>query len=96
MAFFFSNVLYDGVMVVGWRDGQTKAGKPFTSLTVADASGNSNQLSTSEPETMNVIHGLSQGDVINLRIVVAGGPQKQYAMIARGSESIQLVNQKGY
>ena len=94
MAFFFGNLLYDGVMVVGWRDGQTKAGKPFTSLTVADVSGNSNTLSSSEPETMDVIHTLGQGDVVNLRIVAAGGPQKQYAMIARGSDAIQIVTRR--
>ena len=83
MAFFLSGVRYDGVMVVGTRNGTTKQGKPFMSLTVADSDGNANTFSTTDEKTMQVLKALQQGDVVDLRLVVAGGPQKQYAMISR-------------
>ena len=88
MAFFLSGVRYDGVMVVGTREGRTKAGKPFMSLTVADTDGNANTFSTTDESTMQSLRALQQGDLVDLRLVVAGGPQKQYAMIARESGSV--------
>ena len=88
MAFFLSGVRYDGVMVVGVREGRTKAGKPFLALTVADKDGNANSFSTTDPDTMHKLRALQQGDCIDLRLVVAGGPQKQYAMISREPNSV--------
>lgn len=96
MAFFFSGLEYSDVLVAGVRDGQSKAGKPFVTLTVVDADGNTNTLSTSEPDTMAYCRNLHQGDKVDLRIVCAGGPQKQYAMIARGAGSVKLRDAGGY
>ena len=88
MAFFLSGVRYEGVMVVGTREGVTKAGKPFMALTVADKDGNANTFSTTDVECMAKLGALKQGDAIDLKLVVAGGPQKQYAMISRESDSV--------
>ena len=96
MAFFFGGLDYRDVMVVGVRDGVSNKGKPFATLTVADKDGNSNSLSTSEPVTIDILHGLKQGDVVDLKIVCAGGPQKQYAMIARGNDSVIVKSNGAY
>ena len=97
MAFFFGGLEYNDVLVAGVRDGVSKQGKPFTTITVVDREGNTNSLSTSEPDTINQLHMLQQGDRVDLKIVCAGGPQKQYAMIARGSDSVMPhTDSKGY
>lgn len=88
MAFFLSGVRYEGVMVVGTRKGATKAGKPFVALTVADSDGNANTFSTTDPDCMQKLEALQQGDSVDLKLVVAGGPQKQYAMISREPDSV--------
>ena len=88
MSFFFSNLQLNDVMVLGWREQVSKANKPFIILSVADSEGNANDVSTSEPETMASIRSLKQGDRVDLRLVCAGGPKKQYAMLARGSGSV--------
>ena len=96
MAFFLSGLKYEGVMVAGWRDGISKANKPYVTVTVTDTEGNVNTLSTSEPATIDVIHTLKQGDVIDMDVVAAGGPKKQYAMIARGANSVRPHGVQGY
>lgn len=88
MSFFFSNLQLNDVMVLGWREQVSKANKPFIILSVADSEGNANDVSTSEPETMASIRSLKQGDKVDLRLVCAGGPKKQYAMLARGSGAV--------
>lgn len=89
MSFFFGNLKLENVMVAGVRSDVTKAGKPFSTLTVVDDEGNVNQLSTTEPQTMQELKALQTGDRVNLRIVCAGGPKKQYAMLARGAGSVE-------
>lgn len=88
MAFFVSNALIEHQMVVGIREGVSKANKPYVSLSVSDDEGNVNSFSTSEPDAMAACRALQRGDYVDLRIVCAGGPQRQYAMIARNPAAI--------
>lgn len=88
MAFFFGGLVYPDVMVCGVRDGVSKKGVNYCTLTVVDKDGNTNDLSTSDPEQIQACHALMQGDRVDLRVVCAGGPKRQYAMIARGADSI--------
>lgn len=96
MAFFLSGLNYEGVMVAGWRDGVSKANKPFTTLTVTDNEGNVNTFSTSDPVTIEKVHALKVGYLVDLTIVCAGGPKKQYAMLAKGANSVRMHDQTGY
>lgn len=96
MAFFLSGLKYDDVMVCGVREGVSQKGVKFVTLTVVDIDGNTNNLSSSDPENMEYILKLKQGDKVDLRVVCAGGPQRQYAMIARGSGSVKLRDVTGY
>lgn len=89
MAFFFGNLRLENVLVAGVRqETSKKTGKQFVVINVCDSEGNSNQLSTSEPEQMREALALHQGDRVDLRIVCAGGPNRQYAMISRKPGSI--------
>ena len=90
MAFFFGGVQLYHQMFVGLREGVSKNGKPYVSITVTDDDGNVNQLSTSEPEHMQACRKLKQGQYVDLTIVCAGGPQRQYAMIAKAPLSVRL------
>lgn len=100
MSFFFGNLKLENVLVAGVRDGVSKQNKPFTTVTVVDADGNTNTLSTSEPDSMACLKSLAIGDRVDLRIVCAGGPKKQYAMIARGANAVmpavQVSDSVGY
>lgn len=88
MAFFLSGVSYNDVMVTGWREGTSKQGNKYVSLSVCDKDGNSNNVSSSDDDTIRFIRGLKQGDRVNLKLVVAGGPKRQYVMIAHGIDGI--------
>lgn len=90
MSFFLQGVEMNGVMVVGIRDGESNAGKRFCSLTVADDAGNVNTFSTSDPVHINELHALQRGDMVDLTLVAAAGPQKQYAMIANEPGSVRV------
>lgn len=90
MAFFLQGVEMNGVMVVGTRDGVSKANKPFASLTVADDAGNVNTFSTSDPMHINELHALQRGDMVDLTLVAAAGPEKQYCMIANEPGSVRV------
>lgn len=97
MAFFLSGVSYDDVMVTGWREGTSKAGKQYVSLSVCDKDGNTNSVSSSDEDTIRFIRGLKQGDRVNLKLVVAGGPKTQYVMISHGIDAIYKCDDvKGY
>ena len=90
MAFFFGGAQLYHQMFVGLREGVSKNGKPYVSITVTDDDGNVNQLSTSEPEHMQACRQLRQGQYVDLTIVCAGGPQRQYAMIAKAPLSVRV------
>ena len=92
MAFFISGALVQNQMVLGVQERTTKANKPFVMLSVADMDGNANSFSCSEPETMAVIRSLRQGQHVDLRLVIAGGPNKQYAMVARGADAVTVLD----
>lgn len=96
MAFFLSGLEYRDVIVCGVREGTSKKGTRYVNLTVADAEGNTNNLSSSDPDNMDTILNLKQGERVDLRIVCAGGPQRQYAMIARGADSVRTRDVVGY
>lgn len=83
MAFFLSPVKYEHVLFAAAREGTSKAGRQFMTVTVVDDGGNTNQISTSEPDTMQAIRGCKAGDYLDLMLTVAGGPNKQYCMIAK-------------
>ena len=85
MAFFINGALLENQMVLGVQERTTKANKPFVMLSVADSEGNANQFSCSDPDTMAIIRTLNQGDHVDLRLTIAGGPNKQYAMVSRGA-----------
>lgn len=89
MAFFISGLQYEQCLVAGWRKGNSKQGKPYVTLTVVDPDGNTNTLSTSEPTTMAMVEGLVQGEIVDLTITVAGGPNKQYAMISKVPDAVR-------
>lgn len=91
MSFFFSGVKLDDVMYLGCREGQAKNGNPFVTLSVADSEGHVNDISTSDADSMRYVRSLSQGERVNLRLVVAGGPKRQYAMLERGPNAVQLA-----
>ena len=93
MAYFISGALLQNQMVLGVQARMTKANKPFLMLSVADSEGNANQFSCSDPDAMAIIRTLRQGDHVDLRLVIAGGPNKQYAMVQRGGDSV-LVAQR--
>lgn len=92
MAFFISGAQLYHQMFVGRREGQSKAGKPFVTITVSDEEGNVNQFSTSEPNNMQACRNLAVGDYVDLTLVCAGGPQRQYAMIANAPLSVRVSN----
>lgn len=89
MAFFISGLQYEHCMVAGWREGYSKQNKPYVTLTVVDPDGNTNTLSTSEPQTMADVKTLVQGQIVDLTITVAGGPKKQYAMISKVPNAVR-------
>lgn len=90
MAFFIDGARLENQLVCGVAERMTKANKPFVMLTVCDDEGNSNQFSTSDPQTMAEVRNLRQGQHVNLVLVIAGGPNKQYAMISRRPNSVVL------
>jgi hypothetical protein len=90
MAFFISGARLDHQMFVGRREGVSKNQKPFVTITVSDAEGNVNQFSTSDVSNMNLCRGLVVGDYVDLTLVIAGGPQRQYAMIANAPNSVRV------
>lgn len=92
MAFFFGGAQVYHQMFVGLREGTSKGGKAYVSITVTDDDGNVNQLSTSNPEHMAACRALRQGQYVDLTLVVAGGPQRQYAMIANAPMSVRVCD----
>lgn len=88
MAFFLSPVKYEHVLFAASREGTSKAGKQFMTVTVVDDGGNTNQISTSNPDTMQVFRSCKAGDYLDLQLTVAGGPNKQYVMIANVPDSV--------
>lgn len=89
MAFFVSNAYLYNQMVASTREGVSKANKPYIELTVLDDDGNVNRLSTTDPQTMVAVRSLQKGDYVDLRVVLAGGPSRQYAMLGRG-DSVRI------
>ena len=91
MAFFFGSLLLQGARVVGVKEGTSKKGSPYVSLSVIDSDNNTNELTTSSEEGMRIARSLSFGDVVDLTICCAGSRDRQYAMIARSATNPIVV-----
>jgi hypothetical protein len=92
MAFLFRNLIAEGYRVVGTNSGiSKKTGKPWVSLTVVDEGGSTNEVSSTEPEIVGIMQTLRFGDVVDMRLTVAGGPKSQYAMISQVPNSLVVV-----
>lgn len=92
MSFHLKNVLLENVMVCGVRTGTSKSNRQYLSLTVVDGGGFTNELSTSEPSTIEYCLTLRQGDKVNVRVMAHGDRQRQYLMIDNVEDSVVLLD----
>lgn len=90
MAFFVGDAWVFHQMVAGVKEGQSKRGNAYVELTVLDDDGNVNKYASSEVSNMTAIRSLVKGDYVDLRLVLAGGPSKQYAMVSRKPNSVRV------
>lgn len=90
MAFHVPAALYPDVMVCAIREGVSKNGRNYLSMSISDTNGATNDVSTSDEATIAYCKTLKQGDRIDLWLMLHADQKRSYMMIANVEHNVTL------